>query len=258
MSREEEEARGELARAVAASREARRQGKLRPAVQALDRAVSLLAPGDASGERGLGDEGVRLGLSLEERGAPLAALSEFLRALDLAPRNRAAADGVARGIAAYPKWRPPLAPLGPRDQFLAGATGAFKVARDVQARVLAWKGGITSETIEPARSVLQRASDDVLWLVVDMKELGYVGSTGIAAAVKAAQALEQRGGGILCFGLAPSLGIVIDTLGLTRHLQVAPDLGQALARIRPKREESQESRLPGPRASTFEDPPAGQ
>lgn len=254
MSREEEEAsRGQLAREVAGAREARRVGKLRHAVLALDRAVALLGPLDASGARGLADEGVRLGLALEERGAPLAALSEFYRAADLAPRHTQANEGVARGLAAYASWRPPMTAIGPRDQLLAGATGAFRIGRDLRARVLAWKGGITSETIAPARSALQRASDDVLWLAIDMRELHYVGSTGIAAAVKAAQALEARGGGIVCFQLAPNLGVVIDTLGLTKHLQVAPDLAAALEIARPRKGSSIESRAAGSRSDEDDD-----
>src|SRR5207253_801732 len=53
-----------LVDAIAAARGARRLGKLRTAVAALDRAVGLLSPGDTSGTLRLAEEGVRLGKAL--------------------------------------------------------------------------------------------------------------------------------------------------------------------------------------------------
>jgi anti-anti-sigma regulatory factor len=227
--------REERGRALAAAREARRLGRLRTAVEALDRAVALLGPGDASDDApSIAAEGVQLGRALEAKGAPLAALSEFLRAHDLDPSSSDARDGIERGVRAYGSWRPPLKALAPGGRLRAGATGAFWIARDVRARSLVWAGGIASESLEPARTTLVRASLAVAWLLLDMKELGHTSSPGLALAVKAAQELESRGGGLVLFAVAPNLALVIETLGLAKHLKMAPDIAAAVGVARPR------------------------
>ncbi|MBI3723432.1 STAS domain-containing protein [bacterium] len=222
--------RGHLAVAVAQAREARKAGKLREALESLDRAVACLIPGDSSGEQGVATEGTKLGKALDARGAPLAALSEHLRALDLAPENPDAREGIRRGVTRYDEWRPKTDAIAPKDQLKVGATGAFWAGRSTKARVVVFEGGIRTETVDAARRALELATQGVSWVLLDMKDLLYIGSTGLAAAVKSAEQLAEGGGGLAVFSLASNLAVVIDTLGLGRFLQVVPTLEHALAR----------------------------
>src|SRR5260221_12150671 len=115
--------RGEVASALSDARRARASGRLKSAVAALDRGVPMIPPGDTNAARALADEGAKVGAALEERKAPLAALSEHLRALDLAPDLASAAAGVERAVALYPSWLPPVGPVAPGNQLNVGATG---------------------------------------------------------------------------------------------------------------------------------------
>ena len=220
---------------AAALSEARRQrsgGKLKGAIEALDRAVPLCPPEDPNAARAVSDEGARLAVALEERGSVLAALSEYGRALGLFPDNSLAREGLERCIKAYDKWSPPMGAVAPGNQLVVGATGAFWVNRNQRGRVVVLQGGINGETVPAARKALEVAGQGVAWLLLDMKKLVYVGSTGLAATVKVAESLEKGGGGLVLYQVASNLGIVINTLGLGRYLRVVPDLGAALAMTR--------------------------
>jgi anti-anti-sigma factor len=234
MSGEFEGARRQIAGLVSEVRGFRAKGQLRAAVAALDKAVTLVTPTDKGAAWGVADEAVKLGLALEKNKAPLAALSEFVRALDLAPTNDQAREGIARGAANYTAWAPPCGSLG--NQLSVGATGAFWVGRGAKGRVVVFNGGINGETVVAAKKALEVAANGVNWLVVDMKKLVYVGSTGLAAAVKVAETLESRGGGLILFAVASNLGVVIETLGLGRYLDLVSDLPKAFERVRERRQ----------------------
>jgi anti-anti-sigma factor len=227
-----------LVAALAEARTLRKANKLRAAGDALDRAFKLVDPDDAQAARGLADEATRLGASLESRGAPLAALSEHLRAVDLAPEDLPAARaGIDRGLEIYPTWTPPLGPIAAKDALLVGATGAIWVNRDQRGRIVVLQGSITADTVLPARKALEVASRDVSWLLVDVKKLAYVNSTGLAATVKVAEGLEASGGTLVMFSVASNLALVIETLGLGRYLKIVPDLRAAFARARERTRE---------------------
>ncbi len=230
MSREQD--RGAIAAALAEARRARAQGRLKAAQEALDRVMPLALPDDPNAARAMADEGARLGLALEAKGSVLAALAEFARALDLSSELVAAREGVSRGVAAYDRWMPPLGAVAHGNQLVAGATGAFWVSRTHRGRVVVLQGGINGETVIPARKALDVASNGVSWLLIDMKKLAYVGSTGLATTVKVAEHLEKLGGGLALFSVASNLAIVINTLGLGRYLKVVTDLDAALALAR--------------------------
>jgi anti-anti-sigma factor len=233
-SREQE--RGVIAAALSEARRARTQGRLKAAIEALDKAVPLCPPDDPNAARALADETGKLGAMLLEKGSVLAALAEFGRALDLSPENPFARDGLGRCAQAYDRWAPPMGAVAPGNQLVVGATGAFWVNRAQRGRVVVLQGGINGETVPAARKALDVAGQGAHWLLLDMKKLAYVGSTGLAATVKVAEGLEQRGGGLVLYQVASNLGIVINTLGLGRYLRVVPDLVTALALARGQHE----------------------
>jgi anti-anti-sigma factor len=227
-----EQDRGAIAAALSEARRARTQGRLKAAVEALDRAIPLLSPDDPNAARAVADEATRIAAALEEKGSLVAALAEYARALDVSPDLQAASQGIVRIADAYPSWAPPMGAVAPANQLVVGATGAFWVNRSQRGRVVALEGGINAETVAPAKKALELAGRDVAWLLVDMKKLAYVGSTGLATTVKVAERLETGGGGLALYNVASNLGIIINTLGLGRYLKVVPDLAAALAQAR--------------------------
>jgi anti-anti-sigma factor len=227
-----EQDRGIIAAALSEARRSRTQGRLKAAVEALDKAIPLCQPDDANAARALADESSKLGATLLEKGSVLAALSEFARVLDLQAENPAAREGLDRCVQAYERWAPPMGAVAPGNQLIVGATGAFWVNRAQRGRVVVLQGGINGETVPAGRKALEVAGQGASWLLLDMKKLAYVGSTGLAATVKVAETLEKAGGGLVLYQVASNLAIVINTLGLGRYLRVVADLVTALAHAR--------------------------
>lgn len=216
--------------AVEAARVAREAARLRVAQRALDHAFSALRGGDPSGLRPrLADEGYLLGRALLEGGAALAALGELQRAATLGHGD--ARKLVARMGAEYARWRPKPGPIGaPRDSLTAGASGVFWVSDRARGRVLALEGGITGEGTEAFGRVLDLCARDVQWVLVDMEKLTYVGSAGLAVAVKLAERLRaQQQGGLSMFAMSPNLKLLVETLGLAHFLNPAATVVEAMA-----------------------------
>ncbi len=224
-----EQDRGVIAAALSEARRQRSAGKLKAAIEALDRAVPLCPPEDPNAARAVSEEGAKLALALGEKGSILAALSEVARALGLNPENQLARDTLDKCVIAYDRWAPPMGAVAPGDQLVVGATGAFWVNRNQRGRVVVLQGGINGETVPAARKALEVAAQGSSWMLLNMKKLVYVGSTGLAATVKVAESLEKGGGGLVLYQVASNLAIVINTLGLGRYLRVVPDLQTALA-----------------------------
>ncbi len=217
-----------LSEAVEAARVAREAGKLRLAQRAVDHAYGALTGREDRGllER-LGLESDFLARSLGREGALLAALSEWLRAssLGLAEARR----GVAQVCQAYERWRPKPGTIGaPRDSLRAAASGPFWIDRARRGIVLALEGGITGEGTEAFGRVLELCAREADWLLIDMERLTYVGSAGLAVAVKTSEVLRARRGGLVLFAMAPNLRLLVDTLGLSQFLNPAPDVAGAL------------------------------
>src|SRR5258708_36265960 len=97
-----------IAAALSEARRSRDQGRLKAAIEALDKAIPLCAPDGTNAARALADESLKLGATLLEKGSVLAALSEFGRALDLQSDNAAARDALLRCVHAYDRWAPPM------------------------------------------------------------------------------------------------------------------------------------------------------
>jgi anti-anti-sigma factor len=213
--------------AIEAGRVARDAAKLRVAQRALDHAYQGAAKLSPDAQRRLAEEGELLARALLAQGATLAALSEFQRARALG--RASARDGTAKLAADYAKWRPTPGPIGaPRDSLLGGASGAFWVHDKARARVLAVEGGITGEGTESFGRILDLCAKDVQWVLVDMERLTYVGSAGLAVAVKTAERLRGQQGGLAMFAMSPNLKLLVETLGLAHFLNPAKDVLEAI------------------------------
>lgn len=73
--------------------------------------------------------------------------------------------------------------------------------------------------------VLDRAFDalareGVSQVAIDLSGVRYVSSSGIAVLVKAAQALEARGGGLALLGITDKVRVVIEMLGIEQVFSV--------------------------------------
>ncbi len=215
--------------AVEAARVAREAARLRVAQRALDHAYAELRGGDPSGLRPrLAQESDLLGRALLESGAALAALGELQRAATLG--HAEARRAVAKLGGAYARWRPRAGPIGaPRDSLTAGASGVFWVSDRARARVLALEGGITGEGTEAFGRVLELCARDVQWVYVDMEKLTYVGSAGLAVAVKQAERLRGQQGGLSMFAMSPNLKLLVETLGLAHFLNPAGSVLEAMS-----------------------------
>lgn len=219
----------EAAGAVAAARVARTAGHLKVAMRALDEAWRGLPAGDPL-EPQLGEEGLRLASDLLDRGARVAALGELLRAR--AARTPGVDEALRGLLGTYAVWRPRPETLGAaKDGLKAGATGAFWLSPREQGRVLALAGGITGDGTGPFQTALEASARGVHWLFVDVAQLTYVGSSGLARVVKVAETLAAEGGGMSLFALSSSLQILVEMLGVERFLNPVPSLVEALARV---------------------------
>ena len=223
-----------VSRLVETARSAREARRLGAALEALDRAFEALDRHDGRAAKALGEEAALVAKAVDARGAPLRALSECLRAFDAA-RVVAAREGIGRGARRYKDWRPRPVEAAAGSLFKAAATGAFLVGAGTHGRVVVLEGGINAETVAPARRALERSAAGVAWLLVDMKGLGYVGSTGLAAAVKVAEGLGKAGGGLVLFDVASALNVLVDTLGLGRYFTPVQGLEAALGKVHERR-----------------------
>lgn len=214
--------------AVEAARVAREAGRLTIAQRALDHAYQSLAKAGAPDLRQrLAAEGDLLARALAGQGATLAALGEFQRARGLGWAE--ARLGASKVVADYARWRPKAGAIGaPRDSLTAGASGAFWASERTRARVLALEGGITGEGTDAFGRVLDLCARDVQWVLVDMEKLTYVGSAGLAVAVKLAERLRGQGGGLAMFAMSPNLKLLVETLGLAHFLNPAGTVLDAL------------------------------
>jgi anti-anti-sigma factor len=158
----------------------------------------------------------------------VAALGEVLRAR---AAGAAGADEVLRGVlATYAAWRPRPELLGaPKEGLKAGATGAFWLGPALRGRVLVLSGGITGEGTAAFQEALEASAEGVEWLLVDVAQLTYVGSSGLAQVVKVAERLAGRKGGMSLFALSSSLQILVEMLGVERFLNPVAGLAEALA-----------------------------
>jgi anti-anti-sigma factor len=214
-------------RALEASRVARSASRLDVAVRALDHAYGAL-PQDPGFANQLAVESEVLARELALRGASLGALGLWLRAQEL---GKDQAKNLGRLIKNYPAWRPTPSSVGaPKDTLIAGATGAFWVSTTTRARILVLSGGITGEGTEPFARVLKLACEDVEWVLIDLAKVNYIGSAGLAVAVKLSERLRKRSGGLALFELATNLTLLVETLGLDGYLNPVTTLADALER----------------------------
>lgn len=171
-------------------------------------------------------EGERLAKELAIRGAHLAALEASLCAHQLGRDQRGPLEKLAER---YPRWRPTPGPIGvAKDALLAGASGLFRVGIRQQARIVSLSGGITGAGTEAFRRVLNLAHVDLDWLLLDVADLSYVGSSGLAIVVKSAEELRAAGGGVAMFGPSSNLKLLVETLGLGDSLHPVASLSEAL------------------------------
>jgi anti-anti-sigma factor len=213
-------------RALDSTRVAREAAKLEVALRAVDHAYANLDQDPAIRDE-LAEESELLGRELALRGASLGALGLWLRAHAL---GRSQAQSVQRLLTNYPTWRPDAGSVGvPRDALKAAASGAFWIGLRRRARILVLEGGITGQGTEPFARILLTASEGVNWVFVDMAQVNYVGSAGLALAVKISERLRPRAGGVALFGLSANLKILVETLGLEKHLPPVEGLAGALA-----------------------------
>lgn len=214
--------------AVAASRVAREAGQLRIAQRALDRACDLCA--QAAEPQLLEEvalESALLAGALANSGARLGALAEWLRARRLGAKNAAGAVGVL--LTDYPHWRPQPEPIGVAGDLLkAAATGAFAVAPQRMARILSLSGQITADGGEAFRRAMEMSADGVSWLLIDMAELSYVGSSALAHVVKQAERLRRVGGGVCLYSMSSSLKILVEMLGVNTSVVPVEGVTEAL------------------------------
>jgi anti-anti-sigma factor len=215
--------------AIASSRVAREAGQLRLAQRALDRAYACVgADGDAMAA--LLDECVLLAGALGQAGSRLAALSEWLRALERGAKNAAGAVGVL--VSDYDAWRPAPESVGLKgDGLKAAATGTFWVGLGARGRILTLSGGVTAEGVKPFQRVIEMSAQDVQWLLVDMRELTYVGSSALALVVKQAERLRTLGGGLCLYSMSSSLKILVEMLGVNTSVTPVEGLLEALEEV---------------------------
>jgi len=212
--------------ALRATAVARRAGRLDVALKAIDHACRHAAASPELRAQIVGEAG-ELAAALAAQGAPLSSLSLWLRAHELG--DRAAGGKVAELTAAYPRWRPEPGSIGvARDGLKAGASGAFAISTRQRGRILVLQGGITGDGTQEFGRVLKLAAQGVDWLFVDMQQLSYVGSAGLAQVVKVAENMANAGGGMSLFGLSSNLKILVETLGLADFLNPTGSLSESL------------------------------
>lgn len=241
--------REQVARRLESARAARGQGKLIEARTNLDAAYEGLDARDRRAAQALAEEGARLGAALEGANAPLAALSELLRAWEAAKVPQVG-EGITRLVQRYAEWRPQPIEVAPGTAIRAAATGAFWVGIGTKGRVVALEGGIPTESVQAARRALDRASVGVSWLLLDLRGLGYIGSSGLATIVKVAELLGNAGGGLVLFDVVSAQAVLIDTLGLARFFTPAASIQAALGKV-------QERRAAAASAAAGSEPPGG-
>jgi anti-anti-sigma factor len=61
-----------------------------------------------------------------------------------------------------------------------------------------------------------------------MEKLTYVGSAGLAVAVKLAERLRGQQGGLAMFSMSPNLKLLVETLGLAHFLNPAANVLEAI------------------------------
>lgn len=217
----------DAATAIASSRVAREAGQLRLAQRALDRAYAVCEPDQ---REALAAESSLLAGALSHGGSRLAALGEWFRARDLGAKNAGQAAMVL--VSDYPNWRPAPESVGLKgDGLKAAATGAFWVGRDAKARILTLSGGVTAEGVQPFQRVTEMSAEGVQWLLIDMRELTYVGSSALALVVKQAERLRTQGGGLCLFSMSSSLKILVEMLGVNTSVTPVEDLTDALGQV---------------------------
>ncbi|HBP23507.1 MAG TPA: hypothetical protein DEA08_37730 [Planctomycetes bacterium] len=217
-----------LERVLEAVSAARERGRLGTARRALEHAYERLGESSAARELQphMAEEAELLGRELAVRGAPLAAMSEWMRATDLGRDQR---RNLSRLTEQYPRWRPEPSSIGvAKDALTAAASGAFWVGLEQRGRILTLAGGITGSGTDAFRRVLGLASSGVEWLLLDVQELTYVGSAGLAVVVKTAETLRSAGGAVALFSLSSNLKLLVETLGLAASLHPVEDLQAAL------------------------------
>jgi anti-anti-sigma factor len=217
-----------LKRVLEAVRVARERGDLATARRALEHAYERL--GEEPDLQNLASrEGEKLGRELAIKGAPLAALGEWMRAHALGRKQSKNLERLAKH---YPRWRPTPTSIGvSKDALTAAASGAFWVGLEQRGRILTLKGGITGSGTDGFRRVLGLAGSGVGWLLLDVAELTYVGSAGLAVVVKIAERLRTEGGGVVLFSLSSNLKLLVETLGLAGSLHPVQELEDALALV---------------------------
>lgn len=183
-----------------------------------------------------GYEAEALAKELVIRGAALGGLEACLCAQGM---GRDQARNFDRITARFPRWRPEPASIGAaKDGLLAGATGTFLTGtfpapgkRPQFGRIVSLSGGITGTGTEAFRRVLNMAHEGVDWLLLDAKDLSYVGSSGLAIVVKSAEQLRGANGGVVLFQPSSNLKLLVETLGLADSLHPVEDLSAALLLI---------------------------
>lgn len=181
-------------------------------------------------------EAESLAKELVIRGAHLGGLEACLCAQGL---GRDQARNFERIGDRFARWRPEPASIGAaKDGLLAAATGAFLTGtfpargkRPQFGRIVSLSGGITGTGTEAFRRVLSLAHEGVDWLLLDAKDLSYVGSSGLAIVVKSAEQLRGDKGGVILFQPSSNLKLLVETLGLADSLHPVEDLSSALLLI---------------------------
>ncbi len=72
------------------------------------------------------------------------------------------------------------------------------------------------------------AAKDCQFLVIDMSGVGFVASLGVRHLVMAAKSLDRRGGKLVLFATPAAVAEVLETMGITDIIPLAPSEAAAL------------------------------
>ena len=93
-------------------------------------------------------------------------------------------------------------------------------------------GVLNKHTVGPFEDfLLGLIQENLVFVVLDFREVTFVSSTGLGSLVKMADRFEMAGGEMQIFGLAPKVEIVIDMLGLLTLFRTRKTLEEAMDSI---------------------------
>jgi anti-sigma B factor antagonist len=112
------------------------------------------------------------------------------------------------------------------------SSDAYRMDISVQgnARVLSASGEIDIISAPALRSALMPALDDAELVVLDLSEVSFLGSTGLAVLVEAREQAQNRSGELRLVCASRIVARALEATGLRELFDIAPDLATALRR----------------------------